>query len=158
MNISTIMNSNVHACRMEDTLEAAARRMWENDLGCLPVLNSSDDIVGMITDRDICMAAYTQGLALRDIHVTSAMSGNVFFTTPDETIQEAESKMSEFGVRRLPVLNEQHKIVGVVTLSDLAREAQREKGLKQQAVSAQDVTGTLALICQPRNGDSGSHG
>ena len=157
MNVSKIMSQNVQSCRPGDNLETAAGIMWNHDLGCLPVLNAAHEIVGMITDRDICMACYTQGLPPRNIRVSAAMSQAVFSCRPDETVNDVAEKLSSHQVRRLPVLESDGKMVGIVSLHDLAREAEREIGLKKQEISVADVVNTLALICQPREVPVMSH-
>lgn len=150
MYVSKIMTQPVFSCSLEDSLERVAGKMWNHDLGCLPVVDREGKVVGMITDRDICMAAYTQGVALSNISVSSAMSQSVYFCTPDESIQEAEEKMASHRVRRLPVLNEDRKLIGLLALSDLAQEAEREIGIERKEISRQEVTDTFATISQPR--------
>jgi CBS domain-containing protein len=131
--------------------------MWNHDLGCLPVLNAANEIVGMITDRDICMACYTQGLPPCNIRVSAAMSQAVFSCRPEETINELAEKLRSHQVRRLPVLQSDDKMVGMVSVNDLAREAGREIGLKKQEISAAEVVSTMAAICQPREVPVMSH-
>jgi CBS domain-containing protein len=72
MNISQLMNRNVATCRPEDNLAIAAGKMWDRDVGCLPVVGADGSVVGMITDRDVCMGAYTQGRPLHEIPVSVA--------------------------------------------------------------------------------------
>ena len=150
MYVSKIMNHNVYSCKADDTLETAAGKMWNYDLGCLPVLDKKGEIVGMITDRDICMAAYTRGLTLNHIPVSMAMSQDLHFCKVDDTIKDAEEKMISHRVRRLPVLDGKNQLVGIVALSDLAQEAEREIDLTQQEITPRDVTDTLAAVSQPR--------
>jgi len=150
MNVSKIMTQNVQSCRLGDSLETAAAIMWKHDIGCLPVQNSSGEIVGMITDRDICMACYTQGLAPHDIRVMSAMSQAVFSCGPDDSVQQAAITMSSHQVRRLPVLGNSGKLIGIISLNDLARETEQEIDQKKQEIRPTDLTNTLAAICQPR--------
>lgn len=150
MYVSKLMTQTVHSCSVEDNLERAASKMWNHDLGCLPVVDKGGQVVGMITDRDICMAAYSQGLALRSIPVSSAMSQSVYSCMPDDPIQAAEEKMSSHQVRRLPVLNDDRKLIGLLALSDLAQEAEREIGFERKEISRQEVTDTLAAISQSR--------
>ncbi|MCI0617634.1 CBS domain-containing protein, partial [bacterium] len=67
MKVEQLMTGNVHVCHPQDTLSTAAEKMWTYDIGCLPVMDDSEQPIGMITDRDICMAAYTQGRSLAEI-------------------------------------------------------------------------------------------
>ena len=150
MKISELMKSDVEICGPDDNLATAATRMWDGDLGCLPVLDAAGHVIGMITDRDICMAALTSGQRLREIPVSVAMSKQVLSCPPDATLIEAEEVMRSGQVRRLPVIDSDASLVGIVSLNDLARLAEHELGRKNRDVSAQEVTATLAAICGPR--------
>jgi predicted transcriptional regulator len=77
MKIQNVMTRDVSACSPEDMLSRAAQLMWERDCGCVPVIDHSGVVCGMVTDRDICIAAYTQGLPLHQIAVRRAMSPHV---------------------------------------------------------------------------------
>ncbi len=77
MNVSDLMTTAVKSCVIGDSLQRAAQLMWENDCGVVPVLDGEGRVVGMITDRDICMAAYTHGQALWQLPVSGAMAKQV---------------------------------------------------------------------------------
>ena len=150
MKISKIMKTDVEVCGLDDNLAAAASRMWDCDIGCLPVLDDSGQVIGMVTDRDICMAAMTRGQVLRDIPVSVAMAREVLSCSPDATLVEAEEIMRSGQVRRLPVIDSDGSLVGIVSLNDLALLAEQEMGRKNKELSAQEVAATLAAICSPR--------
>jgi CBS domain-containing protein len=150
MNVEQLMTRNVKVCTAGETLEAAAQRMWEYDVGCLPVRSGDGQVIGMLTDRDICMAAYTRGKTLSEIPVMTAMSNEVISCTEDDTIIQAEDLMRSHHVRRLPVRGAEGGVVGILSLSDIAREAEAELGRQGHQVSAEEVTATLAEIAQPR--------
>jgi len=150
MNVEQLMTRNVRFCTAEETLEAAAQRMWEHDIGCLPVRSGDGRVIGMLTDRDICMAACTERKSLSEIPVASAMSLEVISCTEDQTIVQAEDLMRTHQVRRLPVRGVDGGVVGILSLSDIAREAEAELGRQGRQVSPQEVTVTLAEITQPR--------
>ena len=124
MRVERAMTKNVFTCLAHQTLEQAARMMWEADVGCLVVIEEDRRPVGMITDRDIAMAAYTQGVALRDALVSNAMSQKVITSKPDARLSELESLMQAEQVRRVPVIEPNGTLIGIVTLGDLARTAQ----------------------------------
>ena len=153
MNISQVMKADVNICGVEDNLATAASRMWDADIGCLPVLGGGGEVVGMVTDRDICMAALTRGQPLHAIPVSVAMSKEVLSCSPDATLVEAEEVMRAGQVRRLPVIDSDGCLVGIVSLNDLARLAERETGRKSRDLSAQEVTATLAAIGAPRQAE-----
>jgi CBS domain-containing protein len=150
MNVEELMTKSVKSCGPEDSLEAAARLMWENDCGCVPITDEQGRPLAMLTDRDVCMAALTQGRTLGEIRVNSAMSGSLHVARVRDPLSEAERQMQEFQVRRLPVVGVDGRLVGVLSMNDIAREAARERPQRQRAVTSDDVAATLASICRPR--------
>jgi CBS domain-containing protein len=150
MNVSQLMNRSVETCGPDETLAAAAGRMWQCDIGCLAVLDGQGRVVGMVTDRDVCMAAMMEGKALHEIPVSRAMSKEVHCCAPSDSLIAAEEQMRSQQVRRLPVLDGDSRLVGMVSLNDLAREAERNVGRKGRAVSAEEITVTLAAVTRAR--------
>jgi len=146
MKIAQVMKRDVEVCGLDDNLAAAASRMWDCDIGCLAVVDAAGQVVGMVTDRDICMAALTRGQTLRDIPVSVAMAKEVLSCPPDATLIEAEEIMRSGQVRRLPVIDSEGCMVGIVSLNDFARLAEQEIGRKNRDLSAQEVTATLAAV------------
>lgn len=146
MRIKEIMSHPVVTCPTDSTLDHAARLMWEYDCGVIPVVNDEGRLAGVITDRDICMAAYTQGRALNTIAVTAAMAANVVAVHADDAIEQAEELMRDRQIRRLPVLDEDGRPAGLVSMNDLARLAARAR----KSVVDRELVQTLAAVCQPR--------
>jgi CBS domain-containing protein len=152
MRIEQIMTKSVGTVRPGQTLNEAAQIMWERDCGCVPVVSDdgSGGVVGMLTDRDICMAAYTQGKGPREIEVRAVMSPHVYACKASDSLEEAEAIMRRAQVRRLPVVDDADQLIGIVSVSDLACAAARCRAQKKPAVSEAEVGNTLATICQPR--------
>jgi len=150
MNVEELMTKSVKTCGPEDSLESAARLMWENDCGCVPITDEQGHPLAMLTDRDICMAALTQGRTLGEIRVKRAMSGTLHAVDPREPLAKAERMMQEFQVRRLPVVDGEGRLQGLLSMNDIAREAARERPQRQRAVTSDDVAATLASVCRPR--------
>lgn len=144
MDISKLMNPNLITCRTHDNLERAAGLMWEHDVGCLPVIDDEGRVAGMITDRDICMAAYTCGTHLRDIAVTTPMAKTVYSCAPDDDLRHVEKIMQVRQIRRMPVIDASGHPVGVISLNDIARSSHRG------GVPASEVAATLAAVSAPR--------
>lgn len=152
MNIEQIMSSPAVTCREADTLDTAARLMWEHDCGAVPVVDSDGGLVGMITDRDICMGAFTQGGSLQQISVSNAMAKRVFTCQADDDLDDAERLMSDKRIRRLPVIDDERRPIGMLSLNDIARySASKRAGDGQYRALAE----TMAAICEPRVGVSG---
>lgn len=145
MKVQDIMNREVHSCRPETNLSMAAMQMWDGDFGVLPVLANGGTVVGMITDRDICMAAATKHCDPASIQVEEVMTGQVYGCSPETEIHEALKIMQQRKVRRLPVMNANDgKLAGILSLNDIALKAQADA---KAELSAQDVENTLKTIC-----------
>jgi CBS-domain-containing membrane protein len=144
MLIRDLMSTSVQTCHAYESLNAAAQRMWEADIGAVPVLDDKERVVGMLTDRDICMAAHIRGLPLFEIVAAEVMSRTAVTCAPSDTVAHAEELMREHAIRRLPVVDRERHLVGIISMNDLAREASlRRRG---QA----ELVATMAAICQPR--------
>ena len=152
MNVEQIMTKDVATCGPDDTLNDAARLMWERDCGFVPVAEPSPTrrLVGIVTDRDLCMAAYTRGRSLGEIRIGDVMSTGVRSCKPSDDLAAAETTMRDSQVHRLPVVDDADQLLGVISLADIAREAAREAGSKRQEVTVAEIGETLAAIRQPR--------
>ena len=148
MQIRKIMSTPAVTCREGDTLNRPAQLMWEHDCGAIPVTNDAGMLVGMITDRDICMAAYTQGRTLPEIPVVDAMTTQVHACSPNESVDAAEVLMRDNQVRRVPVVDDAGRPVGLLSLNDVARytaSVGKKNGRDREFVK------TVAAICRPRS-------
>jgi CBS domain-containing protein len=148
MKVEEIMSTHVETVRMNDGLERAAQLMWEADCGVLPVIDDDSRVVGLITDRDVCMAAYTQGKPLWQMQVSSACSRKVYACRLNDSLQIVENLMRVAQVRRLPVVDEGGQLWGIVSLGDLAQHVHRGGGAPD-GLSYASVALTLAAISQP---------
>jgi CBS domain-containing protein len=151
MRVKDIMTKQVISCGPDDTLDRAARLMWDSDCGCLAVCKSDgvNRLVGVITDRDICMSAMFQGKPLSERHVAEAMASNVHVCRPGDSLADADNSLRKKQLRRLPVVDDQGSLVGIITLGDLARKAARERNTTRHDITEAQVGDTLAAICQP---------
>lgn len=149
MKIQELMTSEVRACRPEDNLSAAAQAMWEGDLGCLPVVDGEHKLVGVITDRDICMAAHLRGAPLWTLPVAETMAKNVFSCGPADKPADVLELCAEKRIRRVPVVDGEGLLIGMVTLSGLAHAVEGD-GKARPGVSAKDVCRTLSAVTSRR--------
>lgn len=147
MKAEDLMTRKVCTCSQDDSLEQAARLMWESDVGCLVVTNGEHQPIGMITDRDITMAAYTQGVLLRDARVGSAMARHVLTCSLETSLGEVESSMRKAQIRRLPVVDAAGKLAGIIALGDIARSSQSSPA---RMVEVPGLAKTLASITERR--------
>ena len=157
MKVEQLMTRNVKTCLPTDSLNAPSQIMWECDVGCVPVLDDGGQLVGIITDRDIAMAAFMKGRILGAIAVESVMAKQLHTCTPEDTIGSVETHMQEHQVRRFPVLDAAGALVGLVSMNDIALEAAREKGMRRPEVSLDDLALTLAGVCQHRAAEALTH-
>jgi predicted transcriptional regulator len=125
--------------------------MSEANCGCLPVTRGGPfgRLVGLITDRDICMAARLRRRPLRKMRVMEAMTESVWACNPEDDVSEAEAIMLEARVRRLPVVGEYGQVIGLLSLTDLVREAARQQRGKYQQITSAEVVEVMAAICTP---------
>ena len=153
MKVEQLMTKNPRACAASDTLNDAARIMSEADCGMVPVVEENNVVhrlIGVVTDRDISMAAYTSGRSLKELSLDSAMSKDIRTCAPEDSLEVAEQAMREAQVRRLPVVDGAGSILGVLSLADIARQAERERDRKSPQVTESEVGTTLSAIAQPR--------
>lgn len=130
MKVQDVMTRTVGTCEAQETLHDAARRMWERDLGCLVVVGTDARPMAMLTDRDVCMAAFTTGKPLHELRVAGAMSKQLVSCRSQEELPAAASRMAKHAVRRLPVLDATGALVGVLGLHDLAEAETRTPAAK----------------------------
>lgn len=151
MKVSGVMTREPVTCRPEDSDSQAARMMWERDCGVLPVVDSDERLVGIVTDRDLCMGAYTKGRALGEMRVAQAMSGDVHACRAEDDLAGAIEAMADLRVRRLPVVDGDHRLVGMLSMNDVFRHvAALPEGGEREAMR-RTVLRSMAAICEPRS-------
>jgi len=156
MDVKQLMTTEVACVRPGDSLGAAARVMWERDCGAVPVVDfSNDEVVGIVTDRDICIATWTRDLPPTSISVSEVMSSNVVTCLATDSVGAAESLMRTKQIRRIPVVDRQRRLVGIVSLADIAVLAQRD-GASGPGPS-RDVVAVFARVSAPRPADARPH-
>jgi CBS domain-containing protein len=150
MKVKEIMTANPKVCTLTNSLADAAGLMLESDCGILPVVAEDGKVVGLITDRDICMAAALKGRQLTNIAVEDTISGKVFSCKPDDDVHTALKTMQESRVRRLPVVAADGTLKGVLSMNDVVLKAEEAKEKKAPELSYGDVVNTYKSICQHR--------
>jgi len=158
MRVEQLMSKDVSSCDAEDLLNEAAAIMWERDCGGVPVVARSSEgrVVAMITDRDVCMAAYTTGRPLAALRVCDAMSRELHTCKPGDPAADAEAIMRDNQVRRLPVVDDAGNLAGILSIADLARAAESQRGKRQPQIGEKEVTRLIEAISAPRAGSPGS--
>ena len=159
MKVADLMTGEVRSCTIHDSLNGAARIMWDHDCGCAPVVDAHGKLVGIVTDRDISMAAYTQGVPLQAIPVERVMSKRVVSCSRTDELETTHQLMRTHEIHRIPVVDARGRLIGIVTLSDLLNHS-RANGAEPSA--AIEIAATFSAIHRRRvpatvssNGDSG---
>ena len=134
MVINEVMTRDVKIAAPTDDLQHAAQLMEKDDFGSLPV-GENDRLVGMLSDRDIAIRAVARGLSPQECTVRDIMSGDVKYVFDDESIEDAAKMMGQLQVRRLPVLNRDKRLVGIVSLGDLALSKAKPAGDALKSIS-----------------------
>jgi CBS domain-containing protein len=147
MKVKEIMTDNAKACTPTSNLAEVAGLMWNNDCGILPVVAHGGRVVGLITDRDVCMAAATKHRHLENIAVEDVSSGKVISCQPDDDVRTALKTMQENKIRRLPVVANDGTLQGIVSMNDIVLRAQEARDKKTPEVSYADVVTTYKAIC-----------
>jgi len=153
MIVEILMTREVESCRPESTLADVAGVMWRRDCGIVPVVDEDDRVVGVVTDRDICMALSMRGQRAAEVRVSEVMARGVQTCTPVDDAREALETMGRRQVRRLPVVDSRGKLVGVLSISDVIRHTRKGKGRKH--VSRRATLDALLGVCAPHGSGGG---
>jgi CBS domain-containing protein len=150
MKVKEIMTGNPRVCDLNESLAEAAKTMWDADCGVLPVLKDGREVVGLITDRDICMA-----MAMRDsnpaaVSAEEVLTGDIYSVAPEDEIHKALQVMQEHQVRRLPVISPEGELEGMLSMNDVILKAQRKANGKAPEIRYADVVDTYKAICAHR--------
>ncbi len=148
MTVATVMTRETASCPRSATLSDAAKLMWDNDCGMIPVVDADGAPVGILTDRDICMATATRDRTPSDIRVAEVIDGrDVITCSAEDGFRDALDLMAEHGVRRLPVVDEDGNLEGILSIADLIAAASSRGG--KQGPSFKAVVTTLQTLCEP---------
>jgi CBS-domain-containing membrane protein len=145
MKTKNLMSSPAVTVHPHDRLAHAAALMWQNDCGALPVVDKDGRVGAMVTDRDVCMAAWSTGKPLHELRVQDAMSKALVSVRADDDLGVAVDRMTMHQLHRLPVVDEHERPVGVLSLNDLGRRGDKDPQLGKRALQV------MAAVCRLRN-------
>lgn len=153
MNVSELMTPNATTISPNARMDQAVKMMAEHDIGCLPVTDDDQRVVGIVTDRDICLAAADRDVPMSALPVSDAMTKEVVAVTPSTPIDHAERLLRERQLHRLPVIDEDQRAIGMISLNDLAQAAAAQRGQSEShdGVTPRDVGQTVAAIAERRS-------
>lgn len=139
MKVKECMCNEVFSCSPSTSVYDVAKLMQTNHVGCIPVCDNEDCMVGVVTDRDLVLRCIANDKNAKDTPVSDIMTTKVCTCNPDDEMTNAQSKMGNEQIRRLPVVNNQGKVIGMLTLGDIA---QNDMELGQD-----EVSDTINSIC-----------
>lgn len=145
MTARDFVTSDVKSCGPDLDLATVAKIMWDCDCGTVPVVNEERKVIGMITDRDICIAAATRSAAPAAIRVRDVMTGRVYTCGVEDDVRRVLKTMGERRVRRLPVLDQQQRLAGIVSMNDLVARAECRP---EADIPGDEFLATLKSVCQ----------
>jgi len=146
MRVVDIMMGTPYHCSPETNLGAATELMWIGNCGFLPVVGEDNKVVGVITDRDICVALGTRNCTAGNVTVREVMSGKMFACAPEDEIETVLETMRAGHVRRLPVITEAGALVGVVSIDDVIIHTERSGIAGSPGLSTVEVVKALQGI------------
>ena len=151
MFVKDIMHKGAFTCHPRDNLEQVAVTMWNEDCGAVPVVDDQSVVTGMITDRDIAMASALKHQPLWDISVSEVIHDRPVFTcNADEDIHAALKLMAEHRIRRIPVIDGAHHLLGMISTKDLVEHIGLGSARGKAAdLSAIDAVTLLQAVCTP---------
>ncbi len=144
--VKEIMAHDVQSCHPETSAASAIGMMWEQDCGVLPVVDSTQHVVGMVTDRDLATAMATRNQLASEMHVQDVLNGPPCSCAPEDDVKHALATMADHKVRRLPVVSADGSLHGIVSLNDAISHA----GSRSATLSYADVMETLKAVGEHR--------
>ena len=147
MKIRDVMTKNVVSCGKDSNLAAAGALMWENDCGILPVVDETNKVIGVMTDRDICIALCTRNARPSDLTAREVATATTLSCSPNQDVRTALTTMREAKVHRLPVVDGGGILQGIVSLDDVVMCAQEKDGKGGTDVPLEDVVHTFQAVC-----------
>lgn len=148
MKVKEIMTPNVEAIWLTESLADAAELMWKHDCGVLPVIKDGRRVIGLITDRDICMAAVMRDSKPSAVSIEEVMTGQVYSVDPEDNVEQALEAMQEHKVRRLPVINAEGELAGILSMNDVVLHAGAADDAATESIDYSDIVKTFQAICQ----------
>jgi CBS domain-containing protein len=148
MKAREVMTGTPYYCQPETNLGSATELMWNANCGFLPVETADGKVIGVVTDRDICIALGTRGRSSGDVTVAEVMSSKLCSCAPDDDIHVALQTLRDGRVRRLPVIGPDGSLIGVISIDDILLRAEPASLGKEPELSSDEVVRTFQAITQ----------
>jgi CBS domain-containing protein len=145
MKVKDVMTTDVAFCGLEDTLKKTAEIMRYRNCGVVPVVDEEKRVVGMLTDRDVCLAVAARNRKASDVKTKELIGGKVIVCSPEDSLENALKKMRKHQVKRLAAIGENGELAGILSVNDILLSIRKNKELKKK------VYATLKRIFKPRS-------
>lgn len=146
MKVQDIMTRDVRSCGVDADVASVTKLMWDRDCGVIPVVDAAGQVVGVVTDRDICIGLATKGRSAAHVAAREVMSRGLHTYLPDDDVTAALDTMKTAKVRRLPVIDRDGHLKGILSLNDVVLHTKR-----RGSPSADYVLDALKSICEHRS-------
>ena len=150
MKVRDVMVATAFRCRPETNLGAAVEILWDRNCGILPIVDDQEKVIGVITDRDLCIALGTRNRLPGEISVGEVLSGKLHSCKPDDDIRAALATMGRAKVRRLPVVSAAGKLEGILSMDDVVLHSDAKQFGKTPELTHDDVVETLKKLYRPQ--------
>ena len=145
MKVKDVMKTDVGSCSAEDNLMKAAEIMRRRDCGAVPIVDEENRVVGILTDRDICLAVAARNRKASDVKCKELINGEaVVFCAADDKLEDALRRMRKHRIERLPAIGADGELVGILSIGGILPFVRRDKKLKKKVYAA------LEKISKPR--------
>lgn len=149
MKVKDVMVATPACCTAETNLGAAAEILWNRNCGILPIVNAQQKVIGVVTDRDLCIALGTRNRLPGEITVDDVTTNKVFACKPNDDIRTALATMAQAKVRRLPVVNTEGWLEGILSMDDVVLHSQTKLPGRPSDLSHDEVVETLKELYRP---------
>ena len=149
LRVEDVMTHGPECCQADADLATVANVMWDLDVGCVPIVDDGHHIAGMITDLDIAMASFLNGKPLHDLRFADVMAKTIVTARVGDRLRTVQDLMQKSKIRRVPVVDGDRKLVGIVSLHDLVRAANKDRRRLFPDVRMKDIAKTRAEISVP---------
>ncbi len=140
MKVRDYMSNEVFSCTPSTSVYDAAKLMQENHVGCIPICDNENCMIGVVTDRDLVLRCIASDKNAKETPVSDIMTTNVWTCKPDDEMTNAQNKMGDEQIRRLPVVDNNGKVIGMLTIGDLVKN--------DLELGQNEVSDTLNSICE----------
>ncbi len=151
MKVREVMNHDVMVCDMDMDLSQAGEIMVAANCGILPVVDAERKVIGVVTDRDLCLALATADRKASEMKIREVTDGKVVTCHQGNDVRDALRVMADFRVRRVPVVDDEGRLEGILCLDDIALRARPFESEGFTGPFFSDIATTLRAVCEPRN-------